>query len=71
MALLLGFEVYLRPGELTKLQEADMVSLVKKSQVYKLVTVTFVPDGVGDSTSGHLDNVLHRGLPGHQLLGLT
>ena len=65
------FEVYLRPGELTKLREADLVSLVKKSQVHKLVTVTFAPVEVGDPTPGQFDNALHRDLPCHQLLGPT
>ena len=43
LALLLMFEMYLRPGEITKLRAVDLVPPVKKSQVHKCFTVVVAP----------------------------
>ena len=70
LALLLMFEMYLRPGEITKLRAVDLVPPVKKSQVHKFFTVVVAPAEVGDPTkTGEFDNALHLDLPRHQLLG--
>ena len=70
LAILLCFELYLRPGEGTSIRAIDLVPPIPGAKTYQHYNITISPAEAGDPTKiGEYDNTLPLDLPRHALLG--
>ena len=68
--MVMAFELYLRPGEATKLRAVDLTPPVRNRPQHSYYTIVVAPSECEDPTkTGEFDHALALDLPRHALLG--